>query len=146
MRKFTALLLIAGLGGNLLLPCSAKAQKTAFTQWLERSMESGGEELRNRLLQLPAESEGEIVSHWLFQQWNLHHQQSAGNDSVLPDATRQGAVWSHQKISRDQSGLHSTPQALHLAREFTQAANPAEATGRDFERVPFLSGISINAP
>lgn len=170
------LLLITGLTTHLVIPFSSQVKKTAFAQWLDLKVEDQGNEtessLRDHIRQLPFQTESfdlllqeaslliianqkefklpvkqstedsENLGQWLIKQWSIHQDHSNRQDAVVPESIFSSQKW-HLQQSNFLKGVLSPSNSLHLLPK-TDPLTP------DFVvrllTLPFLSGISINAP
>ncbi|MEX0994650.1 MAG: hypothetical protein WD599_03920 [Balneolaceae bacterium] len=171
-----SLLLMAGLATHLVIPLSNQAQKTAFAQWLDLKVDDQGNEsestLRDHIRQLPsktdsfdlllqkaslliAANENEFklsiknnaedstkLGKWLIEQWSIHQNQSGQQDAVVPESIHSFQKWLLQQ--------QFSPKGISAPASFTQPlqiiVTEVPALILRLLHIPFLSGISINAP
>lgn len=176
VRKAVVSVLLAGFLAHLALPFSAKAQKTAFTQWLDHNVVSTGDDneirLRNTIRQLPSqtsdfsvlvEKASELVAN-NKDEFRIQPFSAEGNQNEVTSwLVSQWNVFQHQKTEKKAVlqelvkflpkwiSLQDVPAAAwfsptHLP-EFSLLTEPATLSD-DWVRIfpPLASGISINAP
>lgn len=174
LKWIVSLMLTLGLAVHLAIPYSSKAQKTAFAQWLDRNVVENGEEseitIRSHIKQLPFKSENfplflqeasllvanhkndfnipigntqeKDISKWLVKQWTQHESQTTKSDALLPETIKSSLKWllQHQPVS----GLFFATEQEFVPLLKESIKNLIFVT--QSEPIPFLSGISINAP
>lgn len=168
---------MVGLGLHLVIPTSGKAQKTAFTQWLDRNLvDSGSEEehdLRAHLRKLPSQHQefsgfvkqatqlvlsnksifqlptgdqedgtADSDSFWLYDTWAEHRDLGGSMDGLLPDSIKSTLKWIVQNQPFGALKPYASDRLLNPGLSGWMAERPALAN----RPIPFLSGISINAP
>lgn len=170
-----SLLLGLGMAAHLVAPASGKAQKAAFTQWLDRNLVESGEDekstIRTHLKQLPSKYEEFPVLLRQASLLVLNHR----NDFRLSTADREQSeaddgLWllkswsqhrdlggSMQTLLAERFGTvlkwvvqqHHPLPAGHALSTLKSPAGEGELLSLPFRRavsLPFLSSIRINAP
>ncbi|MEX0646445.1 MAG: hypothetical protein WEA56_08225 [Balneolaceae bacterium] len=174
-QKTIVTVLLAGFIAHLALPFSSKAQKTAFTQWLDHNVVSTGDDneirLRNSIRQLPEqtsdfsvllEKASELIAN-NKDEFRIQPFAPAGDQNEVTSwLVGQWNVFQHQKAENNavfQDRLKNLPDwtfsntaAGYLSwtslPEFPFLKEIAALTLENPVRnfPPLVSGISINAP
>lgn len=161
---------------HISIPYSSNAQKNAFTQWLDRNVVENGEAsestIRAHIRQLPAQNENfplllkqasllvvthkndfklpinktsddaGVISLWLFDKWSEHKDDAGSMDALLPEILKPGLKLALQ--NNPLTGFIGL-SATHLLPTLPEVLNNALLVIQN-RPLPFLSGISINAP
>lgn len=161
---------------HITIPYSSKAQKNAFTQWLDRNVVENGEAsestIRAHIRQLPAQNENfplllkqasllvvthkndfklpinktsddaGVISMWLFDKWSEHQDEAGSMDALLPETLKPGLKLALQ--NNPLTGFLGL-SATHLLPTLPEVLNNTLLVIQN-RPLPFLSGISINAP
>jgi hypothetical protein len=172
-----SLLLTLGLAANVSLPYSSNAQKTAFTQWLDRNVVGNGDEgesaIRSHIRELPHRHDSFpllleqatllVVNHindfnlplekkntdtgligiWLFEQWSQYQDESGSMNALIPEVLKPGLKWLIHNNTFN-TAIFATEASIPKA-DFTDSLDKILYIIQSLP-IPFLSGISINAP
>lgn len=176
IKWLVSFVLTLGMAAHIAIPYSSKAQKNAFAQWLDRNVVENGEEsettIRAHIKQLPAQNENFpllleqasmlVVTHkndfklpinnasedtgaislWLFDKWSQHQDEAGNMDALLPETLKPSLKWTFQNNPiTGQLNLSVT----RLLPTLPEILNEVLLVVQN-RPLPFLSGISINAP
>jgi hypothetical protein len=176
IKWLVSFLLTVGMAVHIAIPYSSEAQKNAFDQWLDRNVVENGEEsestIRAHIKKLPAQTENFpllleqasmlVVNHkndfklplrkeskdagsislWLFGKWTQSQNETGSMDALLPETLKPGLKWTLQ--NNPLATYPGSSGAIQLP-EFSEILNDILLVIQN-KPVPFLSGISINAP
>jgi len=176
IKWLVSFVLTLGMAAHIAIPYSSKAQKNAFAQWLDRNVVENGEEsettIRAHIKKLPAQNENfpllleqasmlvvtnkndfklpinkasddtGTISLWLFEKWSQHQDEAGSKDALLPETIKPSLKWALQNNSLT-SFLNLS--AAHLLPAIPESLDNILLVIQN-RPLPFLSGISINAP
>lgn len=175
-RKAVITVLLAGFIAHLALSFSSKAQKTAFTQWLDHNVVSTGDDneirLRQTIRKLPEQTSDFSILLEKASELIANNKEEFRIRPFIPENHQTGTtswlvgqwnVFQHQKTENSavlQDFVNILPKWLPLNSSgfslFSQAdlspfSLPEKANTYAFGRpatqfLPLISGISINAP
>ncbi len=168
--------LLLGLAAYISLPYSTKAQKAAFAEWLDRNVEESGEQsestIRIQIKQLPSQNDtfslllkeasdlvlnfqhdfklpignqekrSDSIGLWLMELWSKDQQNTERMDLILPEKLKNGLKWVSSQTSWNSVVL---PESSILRIVVSDTVERLLFVLQD-QPIPFLSGISINAP